>query len=1173
MPEIILADQEHRELSLDTAGSYIVQAPAGSGKTELLTLRYLKLLALCEQPEEVLAITFTRKAASEMRARILKLLRECDEDSSCQSTTALQGLRSEVARSVLARNQELNWRLLENPSRLRVQTIDSFCHFLASQLPILSQVGGNPEISEDIEPCFNYAVDMTLDKLESDSGLADDIALLLQHLDNDRNRIQKLLVSLLYKRDQWLSYVLELGDSPDEAKNYLHSCLDELISETLGAAESASCSYQDQILPLFNYAQSNLAEKNDDPESYRTLNHWPGHSNADLQDWLRIAELLLTKSNTWRLKVDVRAGFPAGKAESTAGQRKQEIQELLAALSADENFLGLLCELRQLPDHDIDTEQWLFLAALLNILADLAKELQLAFRRYGVIDYAQTSAAALAALGSEDEPTDIALALDHKLQHILIDEFQDTSKIQLTLLKQLTAGWQVGDGRTLFLVGDAMQSCYGFRDANVGIYLDVRERGINDFSLTPLTLQANFRSQAKVVDWVNEVFSDAFPAIADSSRGAVPYSHSEATRAALGDADINTTIIAYQEDERDLARLLEADAIVQRIQQLRYSDPKSEIAVLVRSRSHFEPLIPRLRAAGIHWQATDIDRLVSVPIVSDLLSLTRALVNPADRLAWLSVLRAPWCGLDTQGLLTICQLAQENSIYSTLQSEDLDTRLDAANLGRLNAVRSILSYGMAYRTRLSLQRVVEACWRLLRGPECCPTQLELECSGRFFQLLAEHETADSIDNLSRFEEKLTSSFIPSVPQSSASQGQEGDETGKVHLMTMHKAKGLEYDHVLLPALGQKSGGMDAKSLLLWHERLNESGQTRLFLGALTAAGNEDSPLYNYLKAEKAIKEKLESTRLLYIAVTRAIKSVSLFATLPRNDNEGGENNTLSLVDVRDPAKDSLLARIWTQLQERSNGIEVVPCNTGVTEELHPGSKSAGVTQSFPRLRSPIQLDEQEELIVTQRPQTFTQEAEESTAEQAPHSAVEQFSTFDRLASTVGTLIHEALEYYTEHAVTAESVREQLNNYWQHRLERLDLDSDAVNRELEFIANTVQQCIEHPDYAWVFSSSHAESASELSLISKRGSSLHEHKIDRTLVDASGTRWIIDYKTAHPAPGENVADFIASQMNHYAGQLARYRQLFSELEDRPVRTALFLTAIPKLVEYQNADFDSH
>lgn len=109
----------------------------------------------------------------------------------------------------------------------------------------------------------------------------------------------------------------------------------------------------------------------------------------------------------------------------------------------------------------------------------------------------------MSALGADEAPTDLALRLDYRLRHILVDEFQDTSWLQKKLLEKLTFDWQPGDGRTLFIVGDGMQSCYGFRNANVGLFLAVRDKGIGQVSLDSLKLRVNFRSQANIVDWVN----------------------------------------------------------------------------------------------------------------------------------------------------------------------------------------------------------------------------------------------------------------------------------------------------------------------------------------------------------------------------------------------------------------------------------------------------------------------------------------------------------------------------------------------------------------------------------------------------------------------------------------------------------------------------------------------
>src|SRR4029077_13341546 len=124
-------------------------------------------------------------------------------------------------------------------------------------------------------------------------------------------------------------------------------------------------------------------------------------------------------------------------------------------------------------------------------------------------DYVEIALRALRALGSEEEPTDLALAFDARIDHLLVDEFQDTSVVQLDLLQRLTAGWTHGDGRTLFCVGDPMQSIYRFRNADVGLFLNLKRNGLQQLRLTPLKLTVNFRSAKPVLDWVNGAFVSA----------------------------------------------------------------------------------------------------------------------------------------------------------------------------------------------------------------------------------------------------------------------------------------------------------------------------------------------------------------------------------------------------------------------------------------------------------------------------------------------------------------------------------------------------------------------------------------------------------------------------------------------------------------------------------------
>src|SRR5690606_4733484 len=171
-------------------------------------------------------------------------------------------------------------------------------------------------------------------------------------------------------------------------------------------------------------------------------------------------------------------------------------------------------------------------------------------------DFSEVAIAASRALGEEDAPTDLALKLDYQIRHILVDEFQDTSLPQLELLEKLTSGWQPGDGRTLFIVGDAMQSCYGFRDANVGIFIRCREQGIGSVALEPLNLTVNFRSGAGLVDWVNRHFEAILPPANDINRGAVCYSLAEACAREGEDKSLIAAHGFVNQDETAQARYL-----------------------------------------------------------------------------------------------------------------------------------------------------------------------------------------------------------------------------------------------------------------------------------------------------------------------------------------------------------------------------------------------------------------------------------------------------------------------------------------------------------------------------------------------------------------------------------------------------------------------------------------
>ena len=275
-----VGDHKARERALDPSLSLVVQAPAGSGKTELLMQRFLGLLASVEAPEEIVAITFTRKAAGEMRQRILQAL------ELAQTAELPEGEHErrtwELARNALARDTDKGWQLLDHPARLRIQTIDSLCAALARQMPMLSRLGGVPEVGEDSLPLYLAAARNTLSDLESSAKWSDSIALLVAHLDNRLDRLQDLIAAMLGCRDRWLRHIAATDD-PRLQRSMLEDAMAARITALLG--ELVKCfpdSCGSEMARLAHFAAEHLPTDSDFAISgCNTLDSLPGSELKD----------------------------------------------------------------------------------------------------------------------------------------------------------------------------------------------------------------------------------------------------------------------------------------------------------------------------------------------------------------------------------------------------------------------------------------------------------------------------------------------------------------------------------------------------------------------------------------------------------------------------------------------------------------------------------------------------------------------------------------------------------------------------------------------------------------------------------------------------------------------------------------------------------------------------
>ena len=330
----------------------------------------------------------------------------------------------------------------------------------------------SPNVVEDARELYAEAARRTIELLEY-AEWSEPVAALLIHLDNDFQKLQGLLAEMLARRDQWLRHVAGTVDLAS-ARAALESALRNVIRESVEeAGNRLPEELVAEIVSVVAAAGTNLLADNRPGAATVCAGMVQLPDSQNLDAWIGIVETLLKKDDDWRGTVTVANGFPKeGKS------LKQRCINLVGLLRNNEPLRLALAELRRLPDARFAETQWQALAALLELLPVAVAQLKVRFQQSGEADFTEMAMAAQRALGEAEEPTDLALSLDYQIRHLLVDEFQDTSVSQFSLVEKLTAGWQPGDGRTIFVVGDPMQSIYRFREAEVGLFLKACRDGI-----------------------------------------------------------------------------------------------------------------------------------------------------------------------------------------------------------------------------------------------------------------------------------------------------------------------------------------------------------------------------------------------------------------------------------------------------------------------------------------------------------------------------------------------------------------------------------------------------------------------------------------------------------------------------------------------------------------------
>ncbi len=1177
-------DQIQRETALDPRRSILVQAPAGSGKTDLLTRRFLRLLAEVDDPGQVVAITFTKAAAVEMRNRILSELEKAATRDPHTDTDEFS--MEALADRALQRSRRLEWDLLKMPAQLRISTIDSFCRDLALQQPLLSGLGGGLNITENPSELYHRAARLTLEQLgdrTSDipaTALSPAIEALLLRRDNGWQELEALLVTMLQQRDRWMhDFVLDRAPDWDDLRERLERPFAAEVAKVLDELDQLmDQETRDEAMDLARFAcghrnrwhQCKLFKFVGVPcQPFQT----PNALEDARQGYMCLADLLLTGKGLLRQNIDVTLGFPQDSPEE-----KRRVRVLIDQLRSIPAFEAKLHAVRNLPPARYTDDDWQIMRSCFTLLRHAAVELKLAFAEAGVVDFAEVAQVAQLVLKAEDGlPSDAALAIADGIHHLLVDEFQDTSRRQHKLLSALVGAWPDSAGRTVFVVGDPMQSIYFFRDADAELFPRVRNIGLelpdaNPLKLDFVPLSSNFRTTPSLVTKLNNAFMQIF---AVNDRSGIAFSPAE-TPPWKVDADreprfhlhldfIPQTVRVFSSDPGTLRRKEEAAPIRQarheaqteeivslirthmdRVELARARGDKYRIAVLGRTYKALHPIAQALRDASIPFRAVDLEPLADRPEVLDALALARALFNPEDRVAWLGALRAPWCGLSLADLHKLTS-ADDAELLRRPIPELLASRLNQlSKQGRIAASRVLQSLAAAPDLRAKhptsfLGTWLEQIWLRLGGADC------VDATGRAnLDLLWK-----CLDNLENGEPDLLGRGLDAAIEKLTAQPDPAAASDYgVQLMSIHKSKGLEFEVVIVPDL-QAGSGRSKSGLLSWLERgiasPNESGDITEFLVApLPSKGAESGKSKLWVDRVRRQRESQETKRVLYVAATRAREELHLFA---RPDYKTERDGCLSLCDPRD----TLLATAWPALKDEVKQrfdqwkktpevaeIETIAASGTDNLLLMPSPGKPAVLRRLPANYQSPQLV------------NLTSVASDSAVVGLGGSQLYQRHEGGVVSRAMGSAVHWLLEQFaalrlTCHWPAARTALESLQPRITAQLRSAGIEQVQAQRIAAQALGLAIKASHEAHGQWILSP-HPEAASEVSWAGDIAGTLHEVRIDRIfragnapLSEGNECWWIIDYKSAHDAGGDlheallKFRGLFARQLTLYAGVL--------------------------------------
>ena len=1078
-------DPTARIQALNTQESFIVQAPAGSGKTELIIQRYLCLLANVDLPSKIICVTFTKKATSEMRERIhLALTNARLKNYKPHTDHAIKTWQ--LAQQCCSHAQKLGWSIDDLAKNCLILTIDAAIAHWLSLAPPPYCMWGSYELISQPEPFYKHVTEDFLQTycLHYDSLCYKSYQNLLLYHQCDQAYVISILYNALITREQWLPFIFEAKHNQSfirimraSFEKFTHDKL-EKIQKIAGKTIAHLCNSLKRIHDRIPMEYLNLIDQNSIPDYNTPVEKW------GLESWKKCIRILLTTTGSWRKRLQTKHGFLAASIRKKLHKSESlELENLHATyykqleILQDHKTLHIeLSEIISLPM--LEDNEWQSLAPLLDILPPLVAHLHVSMHEQKMVDFTTRSTQLLQAFEDEQSPKPLSLSIYQSLDHILIDEFQDTSRSQFVLFEKVVKSWQGETKQTITLVGDPMQSIYGFRQADVRLFRQVQVQGIAHLKPKPLYLSRNYRSDRNLVSWFNDCFN-----YLEQNNPIKMFHLSDPTR----DYQDNGVYWRECENEND-----EAQAVCKTIQKHQLTNPNDSIAILVKARSHLNSILPILQTYHIDYQAIGIEYLSKNQTMLDCVTLSLLGQDLRNRAHWIALLRSPFCGLSWEDIHRLCQ-PTESIIWHNICENNQALSDHAQSV--IHRIQPILATYIEHYNRIETGKLSLALWHALGGCYVLSNSSVYHTITTFFHEIDRHIKSKQQLNHTACIAILNSINIPNQTKS----------PNPVQVMTIHKAKGLQFDLVICPGLDRTAPPKD-KSLVNIHTLTYKDNQACI-LHTYPKNTSRVSQLQNYLRItqEKMLEE--EQIRLCYVAFTRAKKQLRLY--------------------YRQSLNDKVPARSWMKFLEAF--IQQQPIKIEKTKEHKGNTQEQEIGHAKPNTYYALEKNWQHPV-------------KQATA---PTLQKSQWHHHDQSA-TWGDIIHAYLNTQNHKDIYKNNTRQQLMLLACDQGIHIAQQKDTI----DWICKRIEDMHQDTVFQWIFKKRKICHHEQAILYQQK-----MYRIDRYFIE-DDTLWVIDFKTHGIAKKQNSIAITNKTLDQYTHQLAIYHDALVALyPNKMIKTAIY------------------